>query len=191
MTNEPILDIELVVRDGVIYYDSRLLAAELDIAHHALMQLIRKYQAEIEEDFGPLQFDTAESKGRGQPEKFCWLTEEVVYYLTTQVKNSPYARKCTRKIIQGFINLRNQLIVTQVELAKQREINKLNEGIRYKMFRKAAGDQSPDEVLIEIEQHRQVTHIEFGTIDKYLALHPERNFDSPTFDLRAFVDSIL
>jgi hypothetical protein len=46
-----------------------------------MQNIIKKYQTQTEQSFGFLRFDNGEIKGRGQPEKFAWLSEEQSLFL--------------------------------------------------------------------------------------------------------------
>ena len=77
----------LQLPEGLLVIDSRLVADQLDIDHGDWMQnTIKKYQPQAEQAFGILRFENGEIKGRGQPEKFVWLTEEQALFYFCQGK---------------------------------------------------------------------------------------------------------
>lgn len=68
-------NLTLAVIDGEPRIDSRLVAAELGVAHEATQKLVDKYSAQFQE-LGILRFEIGEIEGRGQPEKFYFLNED-------------------------------------------------------------------------------------------------------------------
>lgn len=96
--------------DGAFVVDSRLVADYLEINHSDWMQnIIRKYQTQTEQSFGILRFENGEIKGRGQPEKFAWLTEEQALFYITLSKNSPKVVECKANLVKAFIAYRQAL----------------------------------------------------------------------------------
>lgn len=88
--------------DGALVVDSRLIAQELDIEHESFMETVRKYQSNVEQAFGFLRFQTGEIKGRGQPEKFVYLTEDQATFLMTLSRNTPNVVQCKVLLVSKF-----------------------------------------------------------------------------------------
>lgn len=96
--------------DGAFVIDSRLIASYLEIGHSDWMQnTIKKYQPQTEQAFGILRFENGEIKGRGQPEKFVWLTEEQALFYITLSKNSLKVVECKVNLVKAFIAYRQAL----------------------------------------------------------------------------------
>jgi phage regulator Rha-like protein len=95
--------------DGVLVVDSRLIAEELGIQHESFMDTVKKYQTEAEQAFGILRFQTGEIKGRGQPEKFAFLTEEQATFYATLSRNTPEVVQLKAKIVKAFFEARRLL----------------------------------------------------------------------------------
>ena len=90
--------------DGVARADSRLIARELDIQHHKLLELISKYQADFEE-FGHLTFKretVTNSVGATNQKKFALLNEDQSYLAVTYVKNTQLARGLKVRLVKEF-----------------------------------------------------------------------------------------
>ncbi|MCA9936080.1 MAG: phage regulatory protein/antirepressor Ant [Anaerolineales bacterium] len=88
--------------------DSRIVAAELGVAHEAAQRLVDKYSAKFEE-LGILRFEIGEIKGRGQPEKFYLLNEDQTYFLMTLVRNTAQAVELKKRLVQAFAECRKRL----------------------------------------------------------------------------------
>lgn len=68
--------ISIVQCDDTFVVDSRLIAERLGVGRGDWYRnIILKCQTETEQAFGILRFQNGEVKGRGQPEKYCLLTE--------------------------------------------------------------------------------------------------------------------
>ena len=96
------------------FADSRLIAKGLGIDHHNFMQTAKKYQNEIESDFGLLLFETEVIKGRGQPKKFALLTEDQAITLAMLSKNTAPVVKVKIKLVKDFSTAR-KLLYSQSE----------------------------------------------------------------------------
>lgn len=88
--------------DGALVVDSRLIAQELAVTHKSFMETIRKYETETEQAFGILRFETEEIKGRGQPGKFAYLTEDQATFLMTLSRNTPEVVRCKVLLVAQF-----------------------------------------------------------------------------------------
>ena len=81
---------------------SRLIAEELNVTHKSFMETVRKYQKQTEKAFGILRFETAEIIGRGQPEKYAYLTEDQATFLMTLSRNTPEVVRCKVLLVTQF-----------------------------------------------------------------------------------------
>lgn len=92
--------------------DSREIAKNLGVGHSDFFNnLIKKYQAEIEEDFGSLRFQNGVKSGpqRGKLPQYALLTEDQAYAYLAYSKNTPQARACKRKLVKAFSEARTQI----------------------------------------------------------------------------------
>lgn len=96
--------------DNVLVVDSRLISQELGIEHGNFMETIKKYQKQAEQAFGILRFETGEIKGRGQPEKYCLLTEEQATFYMTLSRNTPEVVELKIKLVKAFSEAKRLLL---------------------------------------------------------------------------------
>ena len=90
-------------KDGVLVVDSRLIAIELGIKHGDWMRnVVAKYKSQTEQAFGFLRFEHGEIKGRGQPEKFVYLTEEQAIFFMTLSRNTERVVQCKIQLVKAF-----------------------------------------------------------------------------------------
>ncbi|MBB2977659.1 phage regulatory protein/antirepressor Ant [Paraburkholderia tropica] len=90
---------------GEMRADSRVIAIHLGNAHKSVRELIQTYQAHFEQ-FGILPFETAEIRGRGQPERFALLNEDQCYFLLTLVRNSDRVVDLKARLVAAFRDAR-------------------------------------------------------------------------------------
>ena len=88
--------------DGALVVDSRLIAIELGIEHESFLKTIDRYKSQTEQAFGILRFEVGEIKGRGQPEKFVYLTEDQATFLMTLSRNTPEVVRCKILLVTQF-----------------------------------------------------------------------------------------
>ncbi|NER79082.1 MAG: Rha family transcriptional regulator [Leptolyngbya sp. SIO1D8] len=113
----------VVQHGGVLVVDSRLIAQDLGIEHRSFVKTLDKYQSHIESGFGILRFEIAEIKGRGQPARFAWLTEDQATFVMTLSRNTERVVACKLKLVKAF-SAAKQTIQTVIP-AQQHEIEKL------------------------------------------------------------------
>lgn len=113
--------IEISTINEVLVVDSRLLAQELGVTHKAFMETIRKYEKQAEQSFGILRFETAEIKGRGQPEKFAYLTEDQATFLMTLSRNTSQVIQCKLNLVKSFSKAK-KVIVSQADRIRELEL---------------------------------------------------------------------
>lgn len=106
---------ELVVidhSDGVLVIDSRLIAQELGVNHSDWYQNViinERFRPYAEQAFGILRFENGEIKGRGQPEKFVFFTEEQATFYMTLSRNTPEVVQLKLKLVKAFFDARQKL----------------------------------------------------------------------------------
>jgi phage regulator Rha-like protein len=97
--------------DGVLVVDSRLIAEELGVNHSDWYQnVLKKFQPYAEQSFGILRFENGEIKGRGQPEKFAFLTEEQASFYMTLSRNTPEVIELKARLVRAFFEARRLLL---------------------------------------------------------------------------------
>jgi len=101
-------DIMIHKQGNELLADSRDVARFFGVQHENLRDLIEKNLTHFEA-IGILRFETGEIKGRGQPEKFCYLTEEQVAFLLTLTRNTGRTTELKLSLIQQFAKVRRQL----------------------------------------------------------------------------------
>ncbi|WP_429347361.1 phage antirepressor KilAC domain-containing protein [Paraburkholderia sp. Clong3] len=87
--------------------DSRVIASQLGNDHKSLRELIVDHGPHFER-FGILRFETAEIRGRGQPERFALLTEDQSYFLLTLVRNSDRVVELKARLVAAFRDARDR-----------------------------------------------------------------------------------
>ena len=101
-------------KDGVLVVDSRLIAIELGIKHGDWMRnVVAKYKSQTEQAFGFLRFEHGEIKGRGQPEKFVYLTEEQAIFFMTLSRNTERVVQCKIQLVKAFTKAKKLLEKTR------------------------------------------------------------------------------
>jgi phage antirepressor YoqD-like protein len=96
--------------ENELFIDSRIVAAKLDVNHSDWVQdTVKKYQTQLEQEFGILRFQTGEIKGKGQPEKFVYLTEDQALFLLTLSRNSRVVVQCEANLVKTFAQARRDL----------------------------------------------------------------------------------
>ena len=97
-------------RNAKLVVDSRLIAEVLGVDHGPWMNnVVRKYQAEIEEDFGKVYFQNGPSQ-KGQIQGYALLTEDQATCLMTYSKNTDQVRAAKRNLVKSFSKAKELLI---------------------------------------------------------------------------------
>lgn len=96
----------IIIRDNIEIIDSRIIASRLNVNHSDWLQnVILKYQPEIEEEFGKIEFSvlkTENLKG-GRPERIAYLTEGQAYYIASLSKNTQPVKKIKALLVKSFL----------------------------------------------------------------------------------------
>lgn len=96
------------------FTDSMVIADGTGNQHHAVSQLIRKYQKDFE-DYGRLEFTHLKCRNskRGRPTKIYFLNEEQATLLITYLDNTETVRAFKKKLVHQFFNMRKLLAEKQ------------------------------------------------------------------------------
>lgn len=120
---------ELVeVRKDDIFTNSKVIAEGTENQHHAVQQIIRKYEEDIS-DFGQVAFEMRAVKyDRGtNQEKVYLLNEEQATFVITLLRNSKVVVKFKKELVRQFYQMRRFLIEKQSKVwIDTRENNKVN-----------------------------------------------------------------
>ena len=93
--------------NGVAVASSAAIADGTDNQHKNVMELIRTYQADLEE-FGGVAFETRpfETAGGQQQREVALLNEEQATLLITYLRNNEVVRGFKKRLVRGFFDLR-------------------------------------------------------------------------------------
>ncbi len=94
------------------YTTSDIIAEHSGNKHHAVQQLIAKYEADFKE-FGIIAFEMRKIGGRGRPETIYHLNEEQATLLLTYLKNTPQIRAFKKELVRQFFEMRRLLMERQ------------------------------------------------------------------------------
>lgn len=123
---------ELVeVRENDVFTNSKVIAEGTGNKHHAIQQLIAKYESDFAE-FGQVAFEMRAVKySRGtNEEKIYFLNEEQATLLMTYLRNNEVVRKFKKNLVHQFYKMRRFLIEKQSKLWN--ETRTANKGNRLK-----------------------------------------------------------
>jgi len=100
-------------RNSTLVVDSRLIAEVLGVNHGAWMtNVLKKYQTEIEEDFGQFHFKNGtvvNSVGAVNTTVYALLTEDQSMCLMTYSKNTDQVRAAKRNLVKSFAKAKDLL----------------------------------------------------------------------------------
>lgn len=120
---------ELVeVRRDEVFTNSKIIAEGTQVKHHAVQQIISKYESDFKE-FGQVAFEMRAVKyDRGtNEEKVYFLNEEQATLLMTYMRNSEITRKFKKELVRQFYTMRRFLLEKQSKLwTETRQANKEN-----------------------------------------------------------------
>lgn len=124
---------ELVeVRKDDIFTNSKVIAEGTENQHHAVQQIIRKYEEDIS-DFGQVAFEMRAVKyDRGtNKEKVYLLNEEQATFVITLLRNSKVVVKFKKELVRQFYQMRRFLIEKQskawIDTRENNKVNRLKE----------------------------------------------------------------
>lgn len=93
---------------GEVRTTSLILAEGTGNQHHAIIQLVRKYQDDLEE-FGRVAFQMRpfETAGGTQTREIAMLNEQQATLIMTYMKNTPIVREFKKALVRAFFELRD------------------------------------------------------------------------------------
>lgn len=87
---------------------SDLIAQAYEVKHHAIQQLMTKYESDFSE-LGKVAFEMRASKS-GQGEKIYLLNEDQFFLLVTYMKNTDIARRAKIEFVKAFSRAKKELL---------------------------------------------------------------------------------
>ena len=100
-------------RNASLVVDSRLISEVLGVIHGDWVRnIIKKYQSEIEEDFGAIRFENGFNgvgSNGGKAEVYALLTEDQATCLMTYSKNTDQVRAAKRNLVKSFAKAKDLL----------------------------------------------------------------------------------
>lgn len=140
---------ELVeLKGNDVFTNSKVIAEGTNVKHHAVQQIISKYESDFEE-FGQVAFEMRvlkhESYKGSTREKIYFLNEEQATLLMTYMRNSEITRKFKIELVKQFYAMRRFLLEKQSKLWNHTRIankeNRLKETDVIKMLVDYAKEQ--------------------------------------------------
>lgn len=101
--------LSVVSHQNILVIDSRLIAKELNIEHRTLIETAEAHKTKLEAAFGILRVHAADVLGRGQPEKFMWLTEDQATVLMTFSRNTPEVVNFKIALVKSFSDAKQKI----------------------------------------------------------------------------------
>lgn len=112
--------------DAEPFTTSEVTAEFAGVQHHAIQQIISKYESDFKE-FGVIAFEMrkplAGSKG-GRPETIYHLNEEQATLLITYLKNTETVRAFKKELVRQFYVMRKELLDRRVRRAELKPIRR-------------------------------------------------------------------
>ena len=98
------------IKKDDVFTNSKIIAENAKVQHHAIQQLINKNKCDFEE-FGSLKFThlKCENSGRGRPEKLYLLNEQQATLLLTYLKNTEPVREFKKNLVRQFYKMKEEL----------------------------------------------------------------------------------
>lgn len=131
------------VKRNEVFTDSKVISEGTGNKHHAIQQLIQKYESDFSE-FGKLAFEMRPTTS-GQLEKVYVLNEEQATLLMTYLRNNPIVRKFKKNLVDQFYKMRRHILEKQSreweETRKSSKENRLKETDIIKMLCDYAKEQ--------------------------------------------------
>ena len=91
------------------FTDSIVIAESVGLNHKRVIELVRKYQKDLEE-FGFLTFQTAKKRGtQGLKTEYADLNEDQATYLITLFRNTDIVRRFKVQLVKAFRKALNNL----------------------------------------------------------------------------------
>ena len=112
-------DLQIKNIGNILVVSSIDIAAGMGVEHHAVLQLVKKYEDHFQ-DIRSFAFEMRMGKHGGVPISFCYLDEEQASFLITLMKNSPVVVEFKRKLTKEFFKMR-KLLIRQLNLKSNAE----------------------------------------------------------------------
>lgn len=110
--------------------DSITVSKLYEVSHHAIQQLIKKYEDDFNQ-FDKIAFEMRPSE-KGQNEKLYFLNEEQFYLLVTFMKNTDIARKAKVQFVKAFSFQKKELLArTETRMIGKAKRLSITDSIRY------------------------------------------------------------
>lgn len=99
------------VAKGIPVTDSKIISEKLELQHHTITRLIRKYEDDFKE-FGEVGFEI-QALESGQSEKVYLINEMQFTLLVTYLRNGPKVTEYKKKFVKAFFLMKNELQARQ------------------------------------------------------------------------------
>jgi phage regulator Rha-like protein len=93
----------------------------LGVEHHAIVQLVKKYELQLKE-IGPVAFQMRVGTRGGTPISYCYLDEEQTTFLITLMKNSEPVVQFKYRLSREFYRMKNEITRIQA-IARNNNLN--------------------------------------------------------------------
>lgn len=93
----------------------------LGVEHHAIVQLVKKYELQLKE-IGPVAFQMRVGTRGGTPISFCYLDEEQATFLVTLMKNSAAVVTFKQRLSREFYRMKKEITRIQA-VARNNSLN--------------------------------------------------------------------
>ena len=122
------MDKLVFIKKDNVFTNSKIIAENAKVQHHAIQQLINKNKCDFEE-FGSLKFThlKCENSGRGRPEKLYLLNEQQATLLLTYLKNTEPVREFKKNLVRQFYKMKEYI---QTLVSAKKEFPLLTENIK-------------------------------------------------------------
>jgi phage regulator Rha-like protein len=97
------------------------LAEGVKLAHKTVIQLVRKYLADLSE-WGEIAFQMRLNP-QGKPTEYAWLNETQAVFLMTLMRNSPVVVAFKKALVSAFMELRDRLAVSPAPTFETRQLS--------------------------------------------------------------------
>lgn len=146
----------ITVKRNEVFTDSKVIANGTNNKHHAIQQLINKYEDDFKE-FGELKLThlKCENPKGGRPEVIYLLNEEQATLLMTYLRNNEAVRTFKKNLVHQFYKMRRHLLEKQskawIETRENNKKNRLKETDVIKLlieYAKEQGSRNSDKLYI-------------------------------------------
>lgn len=150
-------NLAVIEHQGQHVVDSRLIAAELDIAHKSFIRTIKKYSTELQA-FGQLGFEIAtvtNSVGAVNQVTFCYLNEDQATFVMTLSRNTDKVVQCKMNLVQAFKEARQKVVPEIPAIAPRDTVEYIEAAAKLECFQESTLKQLLQDCLVdELELRR-------------------------------------